>query len=80
MGIAKVYSFHIVLSYSRDPFVASPPVRPATSGACHRRAFEHFGGVPGSIVYDRDKTAVRRHVAPGKAVPLHPEACVRRLP
>ncbi|MEU8364550.1 hypothetical protein AB0C27_51900 [Nonomuraea sp. NPDC048882] len=42
--------------------------------ACHRRAFEHFGGVPGSIVYDRTKTVVRRHVAPGKAVPLHPEA------
>jgi hypothetical protein len=30
--------------------------------------------VPGSIVYDRTKTVVRRHVAPGKAVPLHPEA------
>lgn len=27
-----------------------------------------------TIVYDRTKTAVRRHVAPGKAVPLHPEA------
>ncbi|MEV3927722.1 Mu transposase domain-containing protein [Actinomadura coerulea] len=27
-----------------------------------------------SIVYDRTKTVVRRHVAPGKAVPLHPEA------
>lgn len=27
-----------------------------------------------SIVYDRTKTVVRRHVAPGEAVPLHPEA------
>ena len=26
------------------------------------------------IVYHRTKTVVRRHVAPGKAVPLHPEA------
>ena len=42
--------------------------------ACHRRAFAHFGGVPASIVYDRTKTVVRRHVAPGQAVPLHPEA------
>jgi hypothetical protein len=25
-------------------------------------------------VYDRTKTVVRQHVAPGKAVPLHPEA------
>ncbi|MEU9748375.1 ATP-binding protein [Streptomyces niveus] len=41
---------------------------------CHRRAFAHFGGVPMTIVYDRTKTVVRRHVAPGEAVPLHPEA------
>jgi hypothetical protein len=27
-----------------------------------------------TIVYDRTKTVVRRHVAPGEAVPLHPEA------
>ncbi|WP_420814008.1 Mu transposase domain-containing protein, partial [Phytoactinopolyspora endophytica] len=31
-------------------------------------------GVPASIVYDRTKTVVKRHVGPGKAVPLHPEA------
>ena len=31
-------------------------------------------GVPGTIVYDRTKTVVKRHVAPGVAVPLHPEA------
>jgi hypothetical protein len=30
--------------------------------------------VPGAIVYDRTKTVIRRHVAPGAAVPLHPEA------
>ncbi|MCL2586599.1 MAG: IS21 family transposase [Streptosporangiales bacterium] len=74
-GIPKVYSFHMVLSYSRDPFccyTASQDI--GTFFACHRRAFEHFGGVPGVIVYDRTKTVVRRHVAPGKAVPLHPEA------
>lgn len=33
-----------------------------------------FGGVPMTIVYNRTKTVVRRHVAPGEAVPLHPEA------
>jgi transposase len=74
-GIPKVYSFHMVLSYSRDPFVCFTTSQDlATFWACHRRAFDHFGGVPGSIVYDRTKTVVRRHVAPGKAVPLHPEA------
>ncbi|MGY5010488.1 hypothetical protein ACWCY6_20790 [Streptomyces sp. 900105755] len=30
--------------------------------------------MPTSIVYDRTKTVVRRDVAPGEAVPLHPEA------
>jgi hypothetical protein len=75
VGIAKVHSFHMVLSWSRDPFICY------TSGAdlvtffdCHRRAFAHFGGVPATIVYDRTKTVVKRHVAPGRAVPLHPEA------
>lgn len=47
-----VYSFHMTLSYSRDPFCCF------TTGPdlvaffdCHRRAFEHFGGVPMSIVH-----------------------------
>lgn len=74
-GIAKVYSFHMTLSYSRDPFccfVTSQDL--GTFFDCHRRAFAHFGGVPAAIVYDRTKTVVRRHVAPRQAVPLHPEA------
>lgn len=75
VGIPKVYSFHMVLSYSRDPFCCFTTSQSlAVFWACHRRAFDHFGGVPGSIVYDRTKTVVRRHVAPGQAVPLHPEA------
>ncbi|MGI5146844.1 IS21 family transposase [Plantactinospora sp. CA-294935] len=75
VGIPKVYSFHMVLSYSRDPFCCFTTSQDlATFWRCHRRAFAHFGGVPKSIVYDRTKTVVRRHVAPGVAVPLHPEA------
>jgi transposase len=71
----KVYSFHMTLSYSRDPFVCFTTSQDlATFFDCHVRAFIHFGGVPGSIVYDRTKTVVRRHVAPGQAVPLHPQA------
>lgn len=74
-GIAKVYSFHMVLSYSRDPFCCfTTSMDLASFWECHRRALAHFGGVPGVIVYDRTKTVVKRHVAPGKAVPLHPEA------
>ena len=74
-GIAKTCSFHMVLSYSRDPFCCYvDSMDLGTFFDCHRRAFAHFGGVPGSVVYDRAKTVVRRHVAPGEAVPLHPEA------
>ena len=58
-----VYSFHMVLSCSRDPFcryVARQDL--ATFWACHAAAFAHFGGVPGEVVYDRTKTVVRKHV------------------
>ena len=75
VGIAKTHTFHMTLSYSRDPFTCfTSSMDLATFWDCHRRAFAHFGGVPGSIVYDRTKTVIKRHVAPGKAVPLHPEA------
>ncbi|WP_443071109.1 IS21 family transposase [Streptomyces sp. NBC_01476] len=75
MGVAKVYSFHMTLSYSRDPFCCFTTSQDLqTFFDRHRRAFAHFGGVPMTAVYDRTKTVVRRHVAPGEAVPLHPEA------
>ena len=75
VGIAAVYSFHMTLSHSRDPFTCfTTSMDLATFWDCHRRAFAHFGGVPCSIVYDRTKTVIKRHVAPGVAVPLHPEA------
>lgn len=75
LGVRYVYSFHMTLSFSRDPFCCfTTSLDLGTFFGCHIRAFAHFGGVPGSIVYDRTKTVVRRHVAPGKAVPIHPEA------
>jgi transposase len=75
VGIDKTYTFHMTLSYSRDPFTCFTSCMDLpTFWDCHRRAFAHFGGVPGSIVYDRTKTVIKRHVAPGKAVPLHPQA------
>jgi transposase len=74
-GLMKVYSFHMTLSYSRDPFVCFTTSQDLVSfWDCHQRAFEHFAGVPASILYDRTKTVVRRHVGPGQEVPLHPEA------
>jgi transposase len=76
IGIPNLYSFHMVRSHSRDPFCCfTTSMDLATFCDCpHRRAFAHFSGVPGTIVYDRAKTVIRRHVAPGVAVPLHPEA------
>jgi transposase len=74
-GPEHIYSFHMTLSYSRDPFscfVRSQDL--ATFWGCHIRAFAHFGGVPAAILYDRTKTVVRRHVGRGDPVPLHPEA------
>ncbi|HEX5142518.1 MAG TPA: IS21 family transposase [Mycobacterium sp.] len=74
-GIATTYSFHMVLSYSRDPFCCYVTSMDAgTFFDCHRRAFAHFGGVPAAIVYDRTKTIVKRHVRPGAAVPILAEA------
>src|SRR4029453_13790827 len=70
-GPLHAYSFHMVLSHSRDPFccfTASQDL--GTFGDCHRRAFAHFGGVPAQIVYDRTKTVVRRHEGRGQDTPL----------
>jgi transposase len=70
-----VYSFHMVLSHSRDPFCLYTARQDLASfWAAHAAAFAHFGGVPAEIVYDRTKTVVRRHVGRGEPVELHPEA------
>lgn len=74
-GPLGVYSFHMTLSYSRDPFccfVARQDL--ATFYGCHRRAFAHFGGAPAEILCDRTKTVVTHHVGRGQGTPLHPEA------
>jgi transposase len=75
IGTPVVWSFHMTLSYSRDTFCCyTDRTDIATFFGCHVRAFEYFGGVPETIVYDRTKTVVKRHVRPRAAVPLHPEA------
>ena len=75
VGVRYLYSFHMTLSYSRDPFCCfTTSADLATFWGAHIRGFHHFGEVPGSIVYDRTKTVVKRHVAPGEAVPLRTEA------
>ncbi len=74
-GPLHVYSFHMTLSFSRDPFCLFTTSQDLTSfWETHVAAFRHFGGVPASILYDRTKTVVRRHVGRGEEVPLHREA------
>jgi transposase len=72
---SPVYSFHMVLSHSRDPFCLYTHRQDLTTfWACHTAAFAHFGGVPAEVVYDRTKTVVRRHVGRGEPACLHGEA------
>ena len=72
---SPVYSFHMVLSHSRDPFCLYTQRQDlATFWAAHTAAFRHFGGVPGELVYDRTKTVVKRHVGRGEPLELHSEA------
>lgn len=74
-GRLPVYSFHMVLGYSRDPFCRYTHSQDlATFWAAHTAAFDHFAGVPATIVYDRTKTVVRKHVGRDETTPLHPEA------
>jgi hypothetical protein len=67
-----------VLGHSRDSFcrlVGSLDL--VTFWACHRAAFDHFGGVPAELLYDRTKTVVRTHVGAERLQGerrLHPEA------
>jgi hypothetical protein len=81
VGPVKVYTFHMVLSHSRGLFCRyTTSMDLATFWDCHVGAFDHFGGVPGTILYDRTKTVIRRHVGRGEEVPLHPEAAGVRRP
>src|SRR4051794_20654086 len=75
VGIAKVYSFHMVLSYSRDPFCCFTTSQDlAAFWGCHRRAFAPLGGGAGPVVYDRAKNVGRRDLAPRLAGAVHPGA------
>lgn len=73
-----LYGFHMTLGHSRDSFVGLVGSMDLVSfWACHRAAFEHFGGIPRELLYDRTKTVVRTHVGRrrGKEESIyHPEA------
>ena len=62
--VVKTWFFVMTLAYSRHQyaeFVRDQTV--ATWLACHRRAFEWFGGVPARIIIDNAKCAITRACA-----------------
>ena len=56
----KVRFFTIVLARSRMKYVyfRLEPFTGETTGIAHEKAFAFFGGIPGAIVYDLDRTMV----------------------
>jgi transposase len=62
--VATVYLFAMILGYSRKPYFEFIGKRDMTNFLeCHIRAFEHFGGVPTEILYDRMKNVLIRELA-----------------
>ena len=63
----KIHCFVMDLPHSDAGFVWAYPAE-TTEAFCdgHRRAFEFFGGVPRSILYDNAKIAVARILGDGK--------------
>jgi transposase len=63
-----VYAFLMVLSYSRMGDVEfTTSMRQEILIGCHQRAFEYFGGVPETILYDNMKQI---RIGPGRLHPL----------
>lgn len=70
----KVWLFAMVLGHSRylwAQFVMHQDL--PTVLRCHMEAFEHFGGVPKEILYDRMKTAVLGEPEQSKAIIYNPK-------
>nr|WP_258566197.1 IS21 family transposase [Streptomyces parvulus] len=77
MGIPKVYSFHMTLSYSRDPFcclTTSQDLQTLRSSTATARVRPLRWGANDGRLRPHEDRRPPRHIAPGEAVPLHPEA------
>jgi transposase len=73
-----LFCFHMVLGHSRDSFCRLTGSQDlVTFWACQRAAFQHIGGVPRELLFDRTKTIVRAHVGRERSLGqnvFHPEA------
>lgn len=62
--VDTVYLFAMILGYSRGDYYEFILKRDMERFLdCHIHAFEHFGGVPGEILYDRMKNVLIRQLA-----------------
>lgn len=60
-AVTKTWIFVMTMCFSRHTYAEIVPnQRTATWLACHRRAFEFFGGVPLKIIIDNAKCAITR--------------------
>jgi len=66
-GKNPIYGFVMVLGYSRMAFVYfTDNMRQETWQDCHVKAFEYFGGVPQTLLYDNLKSVVIKRDKYGK--------------
>ena len=66
-GKRPIYGFVMILSYSRAPFIYfTSSMKQEIWQECHKRAFEYFGGIPKSILYDNLKSAIIQRDKYGK--------------
>ncbi len=66
-GKNPIYAFVMILGYSRAPFIyCTDSMRQEIWQMCHEKAFEYFGGVPETILYDNLKSAIIKRDKYGK--------------
>lgn len=68
-GFKRLYAFVKVLGYSRAMYVEfTEDERLETLMGCHTRAFEYFGGITQTCLYDNMKTVVAGHDEKGEVI------------
>ena len=66
-GKKPLYGFVMLLGYSRYAFVyITDNMKQETFQECHKKAFEYFGGIPKTILYDNLKSVVIKRDKYGK--------------
>lgn len=68
-GFKRLFAFVMVLGYSRTMYVEyTEDERLETLMGCHTRAFEYFGGIKQTCLYDNMKTVVAGHDENGEVI------------